>query len=78
MNEMTSFFTTLVNASFPGDGLFPSTQKCVVVTLALKKSTLDQFELSNYRPIYNLTSVSNAVPEQIVARMVCISAFPLD
>ena len=57
VNELAPFLTTLVNASFR-DGSFPSTQKCAVVTLALKKSTLDPFDLSNYRPISNLTFVS--------------------
>ena len=51
-------------------GLFPTSQKCASVTPALKKVTLDPFDLGNYRPISNLTFVSklleHAAQEQIV------------
>ena len=39
-------------------GTFPSSQKQASVTPALKKSTLDPFDLENYHPISNLTFVS--------------------
>ena len=51
-------------------GIFPTSQKCASVTPALKKVTLDPFDLGNYRPISNLTFVSklleHAAHEQIV------------
>ena len=51
-------------------GLFPTSKKCASVTPALKKATLDPFDLGNYRPISNLTLVSklleHAAHEQIV------------
>jgi hypothetical protein len=38
--KLSPFLTVLINATFR-DGVFPSTQKCAVVTPALKKATLD-------------------------------------
>lgn len=55
--ELSPFLTVLINASYR-DGVFPSTQKCAVVTPVLKKATLDPSDPSNYRPISNLTFVS--------------------
>jgi Reverse transcriptase (RNA-dependent DNA polymerase)/Endonuclease-reverse transcriptase len=55
--ELSPFITALFNTSFR-DGLFPSTQKCAMITPVLKKPTLDASDASNYRPISNLTFLS--------------------
>ena len=51
-------------------GSFPTTQKTASITPVLKKATLDPYDLSNYRPISNLTFLSKllerATHEQIV------------
>ena len=68
-NELSPFIVKLFNTSLTS-GLFPPSQKCASVTPALKKMTLDPFDLGNYRPISNLTFVSklleHAAQEQIV------------
>ena len=68
-NELSPFIVKLFNASLTS-GVFPTSQKCASVTPALKKVTLDPFDLGNYRPISNLTFVSklleHAAHEQIV------------
>ena len=56
-NELSSFIVKLFNTSLTS-GTFSSSQKQASVTPALKKSTLDPFDLGNYRPISNLTFVS--------------------
>ena len=66
---LSPFIVKLFNTSLTS-GLFPTSQKCASVTPALKKVTLDQFDLGNYRQISNLTFVSrlleHAAQEQIV------------
>ena len=47
----------LFNASM-SSGTFPASQKVAIVTPALKKSTLDPLDMSNYRPISNLSFIS--------------------
>ena len=51
-------------------GVFPASQKLASVTPVLKKASLDPLDLSNYRPISNLTFLSKllerAVYEQII------------
>jgi hypothetical protein len=51
-------------------GVFPASQKLASVTPVLKKASLDPLDLSNYRPISNLTFLSklleHAVYEQII------------
>ena len=55
----------IVNASLR-DGKFPHELKLAYVSPILKKSTLDQDELSSYRPISNLPFLAK-VTEKIVA-----------
>ena len=55
--DLSSFIARLFNASFH-DGVFPTSQKCAVVTPVLKKTTLDPLDRSNYRPITNVTFMS--------------------
>ena len=45
-SELSPFITVLFNASFRDD-IFPSSQQCVVVTLVLKKPTLDACDAAN-------------------------------
>ncbi len=42
-------------------GIFPCKMKLAFVTLLLKKSNLDPNELSNYRPVSNLSFLSKLV-----------------
>ena len=57
LEELSPFITTLFNASLR-DGIFPTTQKCALVTPVLKKSNLDSTNPNNYRPISNLSFLS--------------------
>lgn len=56
-NLLAPFIAALCNASLRS-GTFPSTQKCALVTPALKKPNLDPSDLNNYRPISNLSFLS--------------------
>ncbi|XP_037136575.1 uncharacterized protein LOC119139712 [Syngnathus acus] len=57
--------TTLFNQSL-SLGHFPTVYKLAAITPVLKKPTLDPVNLSNYRPISNLSSLSKT-PERIVS-----------
>ena len=67
--ELSPFISALFNASMRL-GVFPASQKLASVTPVLKKASLDPLDLSNYRPISNLTFLSKllerAVYEQII------------
>ena len=67
--ELSPFISALFNASMRL-GVFPASQKLASVTPVLKKASLDSLDLSNYRPISNLTFLSKllerAVYEQII------------
>ena len=69
LHKLFSFIVKLFNTSLTS-GTFSSSQKQASVTPALKKSTLDPFDLGNYRPISNLTYVSKLLErvahEQII------------
>ena len=60
------FLTRLCNASLQ-EGRLPSSQTTAIVTLALKKPSLDPSDMKNYRPISNLSFMSKVV-ERIVVR----------
>ena len=70
--ELSPFISALFNASMRL-GVFPSSQKLACVTPVLKKASLDPLDLSNYRPISNLTFLSKllerAVYEQIIGHL---------
>ena len=57
LDKLSPFITTLFNASLR-DGIFPTTQKCALVTPVLKKSNLVSINPNNYRPISNLSFLS--------------------
>ena len=66
--ELSPFISALFNASMR-HGVSPASQKLASITPVLKKASLDPLDLSNYRPIPNLTCLSKllerAVHEQI-------------
>ena len=55
--ELSPFQSTLFNASMRF-GSFPTSQKTAIVVPALKKPSLDPLDMTNYRPISNLSFVS--------------------
>ena len=50
-------------------GVFPETEKCALITPAIKKSSLDKDDLSNYRPISNLSFVSKVIERLVSVRI---------
>jgi hypothetical protein len=57
VDELSPFICCVINSSIR-DGVFPSSQKCAIVTPILKKETLDPSDLNNYRPVSNLSFLS--------------------
>ena len=57
VGELSPFLAALFNESMRS-GTFPASQKVAIVVPALKKSTLDPLDMSNYRPISNLSFIS--------------------
>jgi hypothetical protein len=55
--DLSPFLVALFNQSMR-NGTFPTGQKAAIVVPVLKKSTLDPLDMSNYRPISNLSFVS--------------------
>ena len=67
--ELSPFVARLINAS-PRAGQFPSGQKHSIVTPLLKKSTLDPHDLSNYRPVSNLSFISKIIERSAYLQMI--------
>ena len=63
MDALLPFLTALINASLR-DGHLP--HKTAVVTPLLKKQSLDPQDVSNYRPVSNLSYVSKLVERAAV------------
>ena len=60
LDTLLPFLTALINSSlFPG--VFPEVFETALVTPLLKKKSLDQTELKNYRPVSNLSFVSTII-----------------
>ena len=59
--------STIINKSLES-GLFPKRWKCASVTPLLKKSNLEP-ELSNYRPISNLSYISKLIEKSVLSQM---------
>ena len=57
VQELSRFLAVLFNESMRS-GTFPASQKAAIVVPVLKKSTLDPLDMSNYRPISNLSFIS--------------------
>ena len=66
--DLAPFVALLVNTS-TRSGLFPSSQKCAIVTPILKKASLDAYDLSNYRPVSNLSFISKILERAAYMQM---------
>ena len=60
--------TNIVNLSL-SNGIFPDVMKQAVITPLLKKPTLDKENLSNYRPISNLSFLSKLLERVVLNRL---------
>lgn len=74
-------FTKIINSCF-SFGIFPDSEKSAIVRPLLKKLSLDNNELKNFRPVSNLTYLSKliekAIQYQLVPHLIknkCISEF---
>lgn len=65
---LLSYVTSMVNASLV-QGRLPVSQKHAVVTPLLKKPGLDTGDMSNYRPVSNLSFVSKVVERAVAKRL---------
>jgi hypothetical protein len=63
---LASFLTVFFNQSL-SDGIMPDCMKIATVTPLLKKHNLDPTDLSNYRPVSNLSFLSKIL-EKIVRK----------
>ena len=66
--DLAPFVALLVNTS-TRSGLFPSSQKRAIVTPILKKASLDAYDLSNYRPVSNLSFISKILERAAYMQM---------
>jgi len=62
------FITKMVNTSL-AQGRLPTSQKHAIVTPLLKKSGLDTADMGNYRPVSNLSFMSELVEQAIVSQL---------
>jgi len=69
IDALLPFLTAMCNASI-AEGHLPSSQKHAIVTPLLKKPSLDQSELKNYRPVSNLTFISKIVEKLVSEQLV--------
>ena len=60
--------TNIVNLSYTSGQLHPVLKESVISPL-LKKSTLDKDQLSNYRPISNLSLISKIIERSVKSRI---------
>ena len=74
--------THIVNESFLS-GIFPSMFKTAIVKPLLKKPSLDQDYLKNYRPVSNLSFLSKVAEKLVLSQLseylnasVCLSPKP--
>ena len=68
LETLLPFLTRMCNASIL-EGSLPSSQKEAIVTPALKKFNLNPGEVSNYRPISNLTFMSKIVERVVFCQL---------
>ena len=68
LGELLPTLTAIVNKSM-SEGIFPSVLKKAVVTPLLKKPSLDQEEMKNYRPVSNLSYVSKLIERVVLVRL---------
>ena len=69
ITDLAAPLTSIINDSM-ATGTFPSQLKSALVTPILKKPSLDQEVLKNYRPVSNLPYVSKALESIVAARFV--------
>ena len=69
LDALLPFLTALINASLR-DGHLPAPHKTAVVTPLLKKQSLYPQDVSNYRPVSNLSYVSKLVERAAVRQLV--------
>ena len=67
--ELAPFLTDIFNCSFE-TGEVLTGMKEMIVSPRIKKSNLDPHELSNYRPVFNLSIVSKLLERLVVKRLV--------
>lgn len=60
LDELLPFITLIVNSSLQ-TGTFPDSLKTAIVKALLKKTNLDVDDLSNYRPVSNLSFISKII-----------------
>src|SRR6218665_3717128 len=60
LDELLPFLLLLCNTAL-GDGALPASQKRALVFPSLKRNGLDADDMANYRPISNLSFLSNIV-----------------
>ena len=63
----SEILTKLVNASL-STSRFPATHKHALVTPVLKKTSMDPAQLTNYRPISNLSFVSKLLERTVASQ----------
>ena len=62
------YLTSMVNASL-AQGRLPSSERHAIVTPLLKKPGLDTADVSNYRPVSNLTFISKVVERAVAMQL---------
>ena len=60
--------TSIINDSLRS-GVFPSIYKFAIVTPLLKKPSLDPNDLKSYRPVSNLSFISNILEKMFVSQL---------
>ena len=68
MPELLSLITAIVNCSLESSTVPPSLKKALVRPL-LKKPTLDQEVMKNYRPVSNLSFISKVIEKAAAAQL---------
>uniref|UniRef100_UPI003AF53422 reverse transcriptase domain-containing protein n=1 Tax=Thiolapillus sp. TaxID=2017437 RepID=UPI003AF53422 len=68
LDTLLPSLTALVNSSL-SSGVFPEVFKTALVTPLLKKKSLDQNELKNYRPVSNLSFVSKIIEKLVLSQL---------
>ena len=65
---LSPLVAAIINSSF-NEGVFPSNEKCAIVRPLLKKTSLDQNILNNYRPVSNLSYLSKVIERAILDQL---------
>jgi hypothetical protein len=68
LDSLLPSLTALINSSITS-GIFPDACKSALVTPLLKKATLDQNELKNYRPVSNLSFISKIMEKVVLTQL---------